>query len=340
LLLIAVGLSAPLLVQLMAPNPALLDHTVLYLRIELFGGLPAVVNATLVGCFRGLGDTRTPLLAAVVIECLNLLLDVLLIFGMAGLPRLGIAGVALATVSAAALGTVLLLGLFVQRGRREGWLVRWWLPFDRHVCWHLVRVSWPVGVHGALDMAAWTLFTALMARLGTVEAAAHTIAMRMLAMAYMAGSGIAVAATTLVGQYLGAQNFPAAWRSMVTCLVLVTGLTGGMGLGFFVWRYPLVGLFTHDPAVVALAVHLLMFVALFQLCDGVGLIAMGVLRGAGNTRWPMLAGLLLNWGVFVPAVALTIFTWHGGIIAGWTVALGAAMVSWIVLLLRVLCRAW
>lgn len=340
LLLIAVGLGAPYLVRLTAPNPALFDPTVLYLRIELFGGLPALVSATLVGCFRGLGDTRTPLMVTMGIQVLTICLDLLFIFGLGGFPRLGIAGVALATVSATTVGMVVYLQLFLHRGRREGWLRQLWQPFDRHACRQLVRVSWPVGVHGAVDMAAWTLFTALMARFGVVEAAAHAIAMRLLAMAYMAGSGVAVAATTLVGRYVGAQNFPAARRSMKTCLVLVSVLMGSMGLGYFVWRAPLVGLFTTDPAVVALAVQLLVFVALFQLCDGVGLIAMGVLRGAGNTRWPMLASLFLNWGVFVPGVALTLFVWHGGIIACWSVALAAALLFGGVMLRRVLRQDW
>jgi multidrug resistance protein, MATE family len=334
------GLYALPLVRLMAPSPELLEPTALYLHIELLGGLPALLNMTMVGFFRGIGDTRTPLVVVLVVELLVVILDVLLIFGVAGCPRLGIAGAALATVIARTVGTVIYLGLFLRRGRREGFLVQPRLPFDRHLCWHLVRVSWPIGAQGALEMGAWTLFTAFIARLGTAEAAAHAIAMRVTSLSYMAGYGLCVAVTTLVGQYLGAHNRAAARRSMVSCLVLVIGLMGSLGLGFFIGRYPLMRLFTYDEAVIALGVHVLLWVALLQVFDGINLIAMGVLRGAGNTRWPMLVGLLLNWGIFIPSAVLAIFVWPGGIVAGWAVAVIIMVVLALMMLFRVLRGAW
>lgn len=340
LFLIAAGLSAPLIVGLSAPSPELVVPTVLYLRIELLGGLPGLVNLTLVGFFRGIGDTKTPLVVTLVMELVGVLLDVLLIFGVAGFPRLGIAGAALSTVSATTVGTVIYLRLFLRRGQREGWLTQPRLPFDRHTCWRLVRLSWPIGAQGALDMGAWTLFTALIARLGTVEAAAHAIAIRVISLAYMAGYGISVAATTLVGRYLGAQEPVAARRTMRSCLMLALLLMGSMGVGFFVWRQPLVGLFTGDHAVASLAAQLVIFVALFQIFDSLLLSAMGVLRGAGQTRWPMLAVLLVNWGLFIPGAALVMFTWQGGIIGGWAVGLGSAVLLGLGLLWRMLRGAW
>jgi putative MATE family efflux protein len=334
------GLYALPLVRLMAPSPELLEPTALYLRIELLGGLPALLNMTMVGFFRGIGDTRTPLVVVLVVELFVVILDVLLIFGVAGCPRLGIAGAALAAVIARTVGTVIYLGLFLRCGRREGFLAQQRLPFDRHLCWHLVRVSWPIGAQGALEMGAWTLFTAFIARLGAVEAAAHAIAMRVTSLSYMAGYGLCVAATTLVGQYLGAHNRAAARRSMVSCLVLVIGLMGSLGLGFFLGRYPLVRLFTHDEAVITLGIRVLFWVALLQVFDGINLIAMGVLRGAGNTRWPMLVGLLVNWGLFIPSAALAVFVWPGGIVAGWAVSVGTMVVLALLMLLRVLRGVW
>jgi len=146
--------------------------------------------------------------------------------------------------------------------------------------------------------------------------------------------------TTLVGQYLGAHNRTAARRSMVSCLVLVIGLMGSLGLGFFLGRYPLMRLFTYDEAVIAMGVHVLLWVALLQVFDGINLIAIGVLRGAGNTRWPMLIGLLLNWGIFVPSAVLAVFVWPGGIVAGWATGVGTMVVLALLMLLRVLRGAW
>jgi putative MATE family efflux protein len=338
--MLGAALWAPQLVQLNAPSPELAAPAALYLRILLLGGLADLCNFTLVSYFRGIGDTRTPLLVTLMVEVLHVLLDVLLIFGLAGLPRLGLAGSALATVSAETLGACISLRLFLRRGRREGLLARAWPPFDRHACQRLLRLSWPIGVQRALEMAAWTLFTTFIARLGATEAAAHAVATQVMAMSYMAGYGVSIAATTLVGQYLGARKPAAAWRSMESCLVLVTILMGSLGAGFFVWRHSLVELFTGDQAVMQLGAHLLIFVALFQVFDAIGLSTMGVLRAAGDTRWPMLIGLLLNWGLFIPVAALAIFVWPGGITAGWSVALLYAVALGVVLVPRVWRREW
>ena len=96
---VALGLYALPLVRLIAPSSELIEPTAVYLRIELLGGLPALLNMTMIGFFRGIGDTRTPLVVVLVVEFLSVILTVLLIFGVAGCPRLGIAGAALATVS-------------------------------------------------------------------------------------------------------------------------------------------------------------------------------------------------------------------------------------------------
>jgi MATE family multidrug resistance protein len=101
-----------------------------------------------------------------------------------------------------------------------------------------------------------------------------------------------------------------------------------------------VHLFTHDAAVIALGVRLLFWAPLLQVFDGINLIAIGVLRGAGNTRWPMLAGVVLNWGIFVPSATLAIFAWPGGIVAGWAAAVGTVVLLALMMLFRVLRRAW
>jgi putative MATE family efflux protein len=340
LFMLVVGLGAPLLMQLSAPSPELLAPAALYVRILCLGGLPALLNFTLISAFRGLGDTRTPLAVTLVVESLTVLLDVLLIFGVAGFPRLGIAGSALAAVSADMVGTAIYMTLFLQRGRRAGLLAQPWVPFDRQLCRRLVQLSWPIGAQRALEMGAWTLFTTFVARLGATAVAAHAVATQIMAVSYTAGYGVSIAATTLVGQYLGARNSAAAWRIMVSSLRLVTVLMGSLGAGFFIWRYPLVSVFTSDQAVRLLGARLLILVALFQVFDGIGLITMGVLRGAGDTRWPMVVGLVLNWGVFVPVAGLALFVWPGGIIAGWAAGLFYAILLGAVLLPRVLRGDW
>ena len=103
-------------------------------------------------------------------------------------------------------------------------------------------------------MGAWTLFTAFIARLGTADAAAHAIAMRVTSLSYMAGYGLCVARDDPRRAVPGSTQPCRRTAQYGVCLVLVIGLMGSLGLGFFIGRYPLVRLFTHDEAVIALGV--------------------------------------------------------------------------------------
>jgi MATE family multidrug resistance protein len=338
--LVAFGLAAHHLIRFSHPSPALLEPATLYLRIRLLGALTALINFTLVGFFRGLGDTQTPLRITVLVNSLNGLLDYLLIFGHLGLPRLGIAGAAVATVIATSVGSCFYVWLFLQRGKVHGLLTRAFVSFDRYECRRLVRMSVPVGLQGALEMSAWMFFTIFVARLGAVETAAHHIATNILTLSYMPGNGVSVAATTLVGQYLGADNPLAARRSAHSCLGVIILLMGTLGAGFFLWRHELVWLFNHDARVIHLGAKLLIFTALFQVFDGLSLVSAGVLRGAGDTRWPMLAGVVVGWGFFVPLAYVSIFPWQGGVIGGWLAAMVYAMVLGLTMGFRLAQGKW
>ncbi|MCZ6874584.1 MAG: MATE family efflux transporter [bacterium] len=331
---------ADALVRLNAPSPELVSPAALYMRIRLLGGLPILLNFVLLSFFRGIGDTRTPLLVAFAAQCLNGLLDVLLIFGLAGFPRLGIAGSAIATVSATGASTLLYLGLFWRRAQRQGLLSKRWLACDLKACRRLFNVSWPVGLQGAVELGAWALFTTLVARLGSTEMAAHAIATQIMALSYMSGYGISIAAATLVGQYIGAQQIAQARQSMNASLVIIVLYMGALGLVFYLGRYPLGAFFTQAPEVVRLTAHLLVYVALFQVFDGISLVSTGVLRGAGDTRWPLYAGLLLNWALFVPLASVVMFALQGGVEGGWAVALCYVIVLSLVMLARVLAGQW
>lgn len=330
------GLYASQLVAMLAPSPALRQPAVIYMRIRLLGALPVLVNFTMLGFFRGLGDMRTPLLVTILINGVNVLLDYLLIFGHAGLPRLEIAGAATASVFSTAIGSVTYLWLFLRRGRRQGFLNRPVERPDGQESRALGRVSLPVGIQSVMEGSAWTLFTIMVARLGAAEAAAHQIALNLVSFAYMFGFGVSIAATTLVGQYLGAGNPSAVRRSARSCLVIGALVLGLLGTGLLLSRYRLAELFNPSPGVISLGGSLVVFVALFQLFQGLSLVAAGVLRGTGNTRWPMLAGVSMGWGLFLPGAALAMFAFQEGIRGGWL----AATLYGLVLSLAMLARLW
>ncbi len=338
--LLVVGLYAHQVVQLSQPSPTLAEPTEIYIRIRLIGGLPTLASFALIGFFRGLGDTRTPLIITILVNVLNAALDFLLIFGGLGLPRLGITGAALATVLSSSAGCLLYLSFFLQQSWRRHLLTGWFVPIDWQMSWKLIRVSIPVGLQKGFEVGAWTVFAVLIARLGAAEAAAHQIALQVMSVSYMAAYGMSIAAMTLVGQYLGGSEHQAARRSMVSCLGLVIGLTCGLGVLVVLARPTIMGLFTRDPIVMQLGLSLLICIVGFQVADGITQVAMAVLQGAGDTRSPMLISLLVNWGAFVPLVIITLTVFSGGLTQAWMMALTSVLFLAGIMLYRVRQGTW
>jgi MATE family multidrug resistance protein len=313
----AIGLAGESFLSAFHIHPALFPHAVTYFRIRLLGAGANFLTFACDGYLRGIGDTRTPMLITLAANIVNIVLDYLLIFGHAGFPRMGVAGAAWATVASSALQGLVMLVIFIRRGRREGHLPeRVVKPAAREIV-RLLRVGTPVGMQWVLDMGSWTAFTTLVAGLGEVQAAANQVAISILHVSFMPGYGISIAATTLVGQYLGAGNPKAAIRSAHHALQLAVVFMGVMGAGFLVGRGALIRSFNPDPAVIAVGGQLLVIAAVFQVFDAVNLVLSGVLRGAGDTRFPMLVTIVMAWFVFLPAAWFMTIHLGWGVVGGW-----------------------
>ncbi|HWN80894.1 MAG TPA: MATE family efflux transporter, partial [Candidatus Udaeobacter sp.] len=270
-----------------------------------------------------IGDTRTPMVVALLANLSNVVFDYLLIFGHAGFPRMGVAGAAWATVGSCAFQAAILFWIFLRRGRKEGHLPERVVGPSAAEMLRLLRVGVPVGVQWVLDMGSWTAFTTIVAGLGEVQAAANQVAVSILHLSFMPGYGISVAATTLVGQYLGAGNPRAAIRSAHHALRLGVIFMCTMGAAFCLLRGTLVRAFNADPAVIAVGERLLVIAAIFQVFDAMNLVLSGVLRGAGDTRFPMLATIVMAWIVFLPLAWFLSVPLGFGVVGGW-----AAIIAW------------
>jgi Na+-driven multidrug efflux pump len=156
----------------------------------------------------------------------------------------------------------------------------------------------------------------------------------------MPGYGVSIATTTLVGQYLGAGDKEAARRSAYNSLRVVIAFMGTMGVLFYVFRAQLIGLFNPDPAVIAVGATLLIYAAIFQIFDGTGMVCAGVLRGAGDTRWPSVVSIAIAWGVFVPLVYLMSVRLQLGVVGGWQAAAIWIGVLGLAMFLGVRRRKW
>lgn len=334
------GLALGPFLLVLGPSPELHARAVEYGLARLCGGPAIVAAVVLASFFRGLGDTRTPLVAAVIANVLNAVLTYGLVFGVAGLPRLGVAGAGIATAASSWLGAALLFAAF-RRGalaRRYGTRPR--RRASRRDVTRLLRLSLPIGGQWVLDMASFAVFTTLIARMGDVQMAASQAMIQLLSLSFMQALGISIASAALVGRYVGARDMEAAERSHRSAVGLGVLLAVVVAALFLAFPETLLRAFTSDEQVLALGRPLLALGAAFQLADAVGLVTRGSLRGAGDTRWPFLVEATLAWTVRVPLVVLIAVVLDLGVIGAWLGELGYVLALGVVLLLRFHNGAW
>lgn len=313
---VAVWIAAPTLLAWLGPSEQLQEAAVHYLRPRLLGISGIGVAFVFISFFRGIGDTRTPLYAAITANLVNAVLDYGLIFGKLGLPAWEVAGAGAATAVGEWIYAVFLAVAF-QRGALAKRFATHFAGPRRSQIRRFVRTGVPIGGQWTIDMASFAVFTTLVARMGDVQMAASQAFVMLLSMSFMQAIGISVAGSTLVGRYIGAKDIPAAIRSFRSSMKFAGILGGAIAALFLALPELLMRVFSADPEVIALGAPLVRLGALFQLMDAFGIVASGSLRGAGDTRWPFLAQSVLAWGLFVPLAYLLGVTLEGGLVSAW-----------------------
>ena len=265
-----------------------------YLRIAFLGTTPLLVMLATTGVLRGLQDTRTPLVVAVLGNGLNVVLNLVLVYGAGPVDGLGIAGSALGTVLAQLASAAALLAVVVRGARREGASLRPDLPGIRAAA----RAGVPLVIR-TLTLRAAFLVTTYAVTLGatgedrTVDLASHQVALALWTFLAFVLDAIAIAAQAITGRYLGAGDI--AGTRAVTRRMVQWGVYGGVVCGILLGAAsPFLGaLFTADPAVRDLLVPVLVIAALGQPVAGVVFVLDGVLIGAGDGGYLARAGLVV-----------------------------------------------
>ncbi len=289
----------PTLVGLFDPGDRVGDLAVLYLRIALLGTVPLLLMLAATGVLRGLQDTRTPLVVAVVGNLANIVLNVALVYGVGPIAGLGIAGSALGTLVAQLGSALALVWMVVRAARAESASLRPDLPGIRQAG----QAGVPLIMRTLMLRASLLVMTYAAARLGSDDLATMQLALTIWTFLAFALDAVAIAAQAITGRYLGAADVEGT-RS-VTHRMEQWGWASGVvtGLGLAVLSPVLGRLFTTDPDVLGLLVPVLLVAAAAQPLAGIVFVLDGVLIGAGDAvylAWAQLVTLLL----FAPAAWL------------------------------------
>jgi MATE family multidrug resistance protein len=309
-----VALFAPLgpwAFQLMGASEAVNPLASSYFALRTLAAPLVFLHAAMAAWFNGRGDTRSTMVAALVANGLNIVLDPFLIFGISVFPALGIEGAALTTVLGMAAGNLVLVACGAHQLLRR--VVGPSAQALREV-WH---IGAPTGVQYVLDVGSFTVFTALLARAGDAHLAAHVIAVRVVMVSFMPGNAIGQATGVLVGQSLGAGRPDRARQALGAARVQATLLMLGCAIAFLCFPDALISVFGAEDKVRAIATQVLVIAAAIQVFDAMATVALGALTGAGDTRFVLGMTVAAAWLITVPLGTLFVLGLGLGAMGAW-----------------------
>jgi MATE family multidrug resistance protein len=332
-LMVLISLAVPLL-RGWGLHPDVLVLAVPYIRAVVWSTLPLLLYAAFRHYLQGMNLVRPIMVVLVSANLVNVFANWVLIYGNLGFSAMGAEGAGWATcVSRVYMCLGLLFYILYRERRYDIGLSRRSLALDVAHIRLLLRLGFPAALQRALEIGVFALATALIGRLDPVSLAAHQIAINVASVTFMVPLGISSAGAVRVGQALGRRDPQGARRSGWTALFLASAFMSLAGLTFFLIPRTIVRGFTTDPAVIATGITLLLIAAVFQLFDGVQVVATGILRGAGDTRTPVATNLIGHWLLGLPIGYVLCFELGWGAPGLW-VGLSVGLIAVGVLLLR------
>ena len=274
-----------------------------YIDIGHFALLPGLLYNVIRALVSAIGRAGVILKVTVAMLVMNAVLAYSLVLGHFGMPAMGLHGAAIVSVAVQTAGFLFIVG-YVQAHqdmRRYEIFVRFWRP-DWHALWDVVRLGFPISVTVLAEVSLFTAASLLMGQIGTIELAAHGIALQWASIASMIPLGLSQAAKVRVGVAHGQGDHLGLKRAaivvvIVSCCIAVCGsilfATAPAWLGS--WFLDIQS--SDAPKVLAYAAPLIVVAGLFQLVDGLQSIASGLLRGLKDARVPMIMALIAYWPI-------------------------------------------
>jgi MATE family multidrug resistance protein len=309
------------LFEMMGHEPRMVALEADYLRVVALAGWTKLAAVALSQYLLGLHRPGSVFVGTLIGVAANILFNWLLIYGNWGFPKLGIAGAAWGT-NAAVLCELLVMGVFVARPafaskfNAGDWPVRW------DMLRTLLRVGVPAGFQLVCDITAWMLFlNVVVASFGTAALSANSFAFTYMHLCFMPAIGVGNAVTALVGKYIGMGRPDLGARRAHLGFVVCAVYMVVTGIALFVWRYPMIGLFSQDPEVLRIGGTIMTFIAMYQIFDAMFVVYVGALRGAGDTLVPAVVQTALMWTIIVLGGGLAArFAPQWGVAGPWTLA--------------------
>ncbi|MCP4755944.1 MAG: MATE family efflux transporter [Proteobacteria bacterium] len=291
---------APFIFGLFGVERDVFELSVSYLRILCFSQFFFAIIAIASGALRGAGDTRSPMFIMLVGTVIHIVLNYLLILGNLGFPALGVRGAAIGTTTSHAVTAVIYLVLLFK-GKLILRLSLKDFKWDSYRTRQIVRLAVPASAEMVVLQFGLLIYARFIVSYGTPALSGYQVGMQVLSLSFIPHSGFGVAASTLIGQNLGALRKKEAKKAGWICVFWGMLSMGLMGVFYLFFSRELASIFVDDSEVIEIAASFIRIVAICQAGMSIHFTLSGALRGAGDTRFPLYITFAGMYGIRIPA---------------------------------------
>lgn len=283
------------------PEQVELERT--YYLILMTGVLVTLAKVCISSYFAGIGRTHVVMICDIFGLIVNVPLCYVMVFGKLGLPALGIVGAGVSTVVATVLALLLFVAFYLRKEHREQFDVQRSFSLDLKILRRFWRLGFPSGLELFLNVAAFNLFLLMFQSYGVTEGAAAAIVFNWDILSFVPMIGLNVGVISLIGRFVGARDMARANEVITAAFAVALSYSAALAFLYITFRFPLVEVFAPPSgdftAIRQLSAFMMIGLSSYVMADAVILVAGGVLRGAGDTRWLMVVSVSLHWGMLV-----------------------------------------
>ena len=289
--------------ETMGHDPEQVELSRVYFLILMSGVLVTLAKACISSYFAGIGRTNVVMICDVFGLVINVPLSYAMVFGEFGFPELGIVGAGISTVIATILAFLLFVAFYLHKEHRETFSVMQSFRLDTKILRRYWRLGFPSGLELFLNVAAFNLFLLMFQSYGVAEGAAAAIVFNWDILSFIPMIGLNIGIISMIGRFVGARDMARVNQVMTASFAIAMSYTLLLMILYISFRYPLVEVFAPPrgdfSAIRELAAYMMIGLSTYVLADGVIMVTSGVLRGAGDTRWMMIASVTLHWAMLV-----------------------------------------
>jgi MATE family multidrug resistance protein len=287
----------------MGHEPAQVDLERTYYLILMSGVLITVAKTCISSYFAGIGRTHVVMICDLFGLVINIPLCYVMVFGKLGFPALGIVGAGISTVVATVLAFVLFVAFYFAKEHRDKFNVLRSFSLDVKILRRYWRLGFPSGLELFLNVAAFNLFLLMFQSYGVAEGAAAAIVFNWDILSFVPMIGLNVGVISLIGRFVGARDMARVNEVMTAAFAVALAYAAMLAIIYSTFRYPLVEVFAPPSgdftAIRELSAFMMIGLSSYVMADAVILVSGGILRGAGDTRWLMVASVSLHWAMLV-----------------------------------------